>query len=167
MRALLTVTFCANLLLILASLLWLPERVAIHFGRGGFADGWASREVYALLLTAIELPLFALLLVLPRLLRRVPKQWISLPNREHWLDPARAPATYDRLARHTDELGAATFGFLLVAGLLSFEANRLDPPRLDEGLFLIALIAFLAYTAAWVLRLLLTFRVPSAPQGRR
>jgi hypothetical protein len=160
MRVPLILAFSANLVLILVSVISLPERVAIHFGPGGLADGWASRETYAALLMLTELPLFALLLALPRLLRRLPAKWINLPNREHWLSDENILRSIGRITRYTDEFGTATFGFLFVAGLLSFEANRLDPPRLDEGLFLISLAAFLIYTVIWTVRLLLAFRLP-------
>jgi hypothetical protein len=57
------------------------------------------------------------------------------------------------------------FLFLLFAGLLTIRANRSDPVRLEEGLFLIGLVIFLAYTLYWVVGLVRAFRIQAAPPG--
>ena len=48
MRAICYVVFTANVLLMVVSLAILPDQVAIHFGRGGAPDSWASKEVNVL-----------------------------------------------------------------------------------------------------------------------
>ncbi len=57
------------------------------------------------------------------------------------------------------------FLFLLFAGFLTIRANRSDPIRLEEGLFLLGFVIFLAYTLYWVVGLVRAFRVPAAPPG--
>jgi len=49
MRNAFIVSFLANVVLSLASLVILPDRVAIHFGLGGAPDGWASNLTSMLL----------------------------------------------------------------------------------------------------------------------
>ena len=44
--------------------------------------------------------------------------------------------------------------------LLTFEANRLEPVKLNERLFLFALILFLAYSIYWSIKLIRSFRIP-------
>jgi uncharacterized membrane protein len=160
MRRALVLLCILNVALSLVSLSWLPERVAIHFGTGGRPDSWASKEIHALLFLLTQLLMFAIFFSLPWLIECLPTRWISLPHREHWLAPERARQTYARIVRFTDELGVATLGFLAVIGLLTIDANRSQPVRLDEGLFLVTFIAFLAYTLAWSARFILAFRRP-------
>ena len=60
MRTLFCLTFGANVLLWLVSLVVLPDQVAVHFGRGGVPDSWASKEWNALVFVLMEIPLFLL-----------------------------------------------------------------------------------------------------------
>ena len=62
--------------------------------------------------------------------------------------------------------GTAVFLFMLFAALLTIRANRSDPVRFDESLFLTGLVIFLAYTVYWVVALVRAFRIPKAPGGR-
>ncbi|MGZ3614494.1 MAG: DUF1648 domain-containing protein, partial [Syntrophales bacterium] len=48
MRSVFILVFVANVVLSLFSLVLLPSRVAIHFGVGGMANGWAPSCVNAL-----------------------------------------------------------------------------------------------------------------------
>lgn len=158
MRRALILAFLFNIALGLLSLSWLPERVAIHFGPQGVPNGWASREVNAALILLTQLLLFGTFFALPWLLERLPARWINMPRRDYWLAPERARRTRERIVRFTDEFGVATLGFLAVIALLTIDANRTRPVRLDEGLFLVTLAAYLLYMLAWTIRFILAFR---------
>jgi hypothetical protein len=160
MRVALTLSFIANLILALVSVAALPERVAIHFPWGGAADGWASRLDSILLTVTLDALLFLTLWLSPALLRRTPATWVNLPNRAYWLSPERREATIARFSERLWAFGTALFLFLLAVGLLTLEANRSDPVRLDEPLLLVALGGFLAYTLYWAAALLRDFRLP-------
>ena len=58
MRTVFCVVLIANVLLWLVSLVVLPDQVAVHFGRGGVPDSWASKEWNALVFVLLEAPLF-------------------------------------------------------------------------------------------------------------
>jgi uncharacterized protein (DUF58 family) len=58
------------------------------------------------------------------------------------------------------EFGTGLFLFLFVVELLAIEANLSQPVRLNEKLFLLALIFFLLYTLYWCIRLFRAFRLP-------
>ncbi|MBK1702405.1 DUF1648 domain-containing protein [Thiococcus pfennigii] len=163
MRVAFVLSFLANLALALISFAILPERVAIHFAWGGAADGWASRLDATRLTLALDTLLFLTFWFAPALLRRTPARWVNLPNRTYWLSPERREATIARLGQRLWTFGTALFLFLLAAGLLTLEANRADPVRLDEPLFLAALAAFLAYTLYWTLTLVRDLRLPKGP----
>jgi len=159
-RAAFVVSFLANVLLSLASLVILPERVAIHFGIGGAPDGWASGEVSALLTLGIHVLLLFSLYLSPRLLTKVPGKWVSLPNHEYWLAPERRARAVERLSRWMWQYGTALFLFLFYVGLLTMRANLSDPVHLDERALLIGLAVFLGYTTIWTVALVRSFRVP-------
>lgn len=114
----------------------LPDRIPTHFGAGGVPDAWMTRGGYLrfMLALAVGLPLVMAGAVgwLPRLAPRL----VNLPNRDHWLAPARRDATLAFLGRHACRLGCMIV--LMVAGvhLLILRASASSPPRLDEGLFL-------------------------------
>ncbi len=87
MRSAFIVSFVANLVLAIVSTQVLPERVAIHFGAGGAANGWSSTNANALLMAGVDLLLFCSIYFSPWLIERIPARWISLPNRDYWLTP--------------------------------------------------------------------------------
>ena len=161
MRVALTLSFTANLMLTLVSALVLPERVAIHFAWGGAADGWASRLESTLLTVGLDTLLFLSFWFSPALLRWTPTKWVNLPNRAYWLSPERREATIARFSRRLWAFGTALFLFLLAVGLLTLKANRADPVRLDQPLFLVALTLLLAYTLYWTWTLVRDFRLPT------
>jgi hypothetical protein len=162
MRAIFLASFLANVTLALVSSIILPDRIAIHFGQGGIPDGWATNLTSTLTMLGVHSLVFCSLYFSPRLLTAVPAKWISLPNRGYWLRPEHRSQAVEKFCRHIWQFGTALFLFMLFAGLLSLKANLSDPVRLDEGLFFIALVIFLAYTGYWAVTLLKAFRAPSS-----
>jgi uncharacterized membrane protein len=165
MRNLFIASFLANVVLSLVSLAILPDRVAIHFGSGGAPDGWASNLTHTLVMLGAHSLVFGALYFSPSLLATVPGKWISFPNRDFWLAPQRRHRAVERLSRLLWQFGTGVFGLLFFAGLLAIRANRSDPVRLDEGLFLSGLAVFLAFTVYWIVALVRAFRVSGAPAG--
>jgi uncharacterized membrane protein len=162
MRTAFIVSFLANVILAVASLVILPDRVAIHFGLGGSPDGWATKQSNTLIMLAIHTLVFCSLYFSPKLLEAVPVRWISLPNRDFWLRPERRAQAMEKMSRSVWQFGTALFLFLLFMGYLTVKANLSDPVRLDEGPLWFALVIFLIYTGYWVVALLKAFRLPSA-----
>jgi uncharacterized membrane protein len=159
MRVALITSFLANVMVTLVSLLILPERVAIHFGLGGLPDSWASNLNSTLLMLGIHALVFVSLYFSPKLLATMPSRWISLPNRNYWLAPERRSEAVAKFSQFMWQFGTAIFLFMLLAGVLTMRANLSEPVRLEEGVLLIGLAIFLAYTAYWTLALLRAFRV--------
>ena len=160
-RSLFIMSFLANVALALVSLAVLPPRVAIHFGRGGLANGWASNWVNALIFLGTDALLFCSLYFSPRLVFVFPKRWINLPNRDYWLTDENTPRVRSMISSLMWEFGVAVFLFLFVAGLLTIEANLSNPVRLNEKLFFAAFILFMAYTVFWCVRFFRAFRIPA------
>jgi len=143
--------FVANVALTLISIMMLPDRVAIHFGANGTADGWASNNMNALLMTGMHVLLFCLFYFSPRLMLLFPAKWISLPNKAYWLQPAVLPRTQAKMSTFMWHYGIAMFLFLLMIGILSLQADLAPTVRLNLTVFFPALGAFLLYTVIWTL----------------
>ena len=160
MQAAFILSFLANLILSLISLAILPERVGVHFGPGGAADGWVSSLASTLMMLGMNTFVFVLIYFSPRIVDRVPGRWISLPNRDYWLVPERRQQAVAILSDHMWQFGTALFLFMFVAGSLTLRANLSDPIRLNETVFLSALVIFLGYTLYWTIALVRAFRIP-------
>ena len=160
MRTVFCVVFIANVLLWLVSLVVLPDQVAVHFGRGGVPDSWASREWNALVFVLLEAPLFLLLWYAPSLPLGFPPRFVSLPNKEYWLREENQPAFKQKMQHLMAQFGTAFFLFFFYIGVLTVQANLSQPVRLNERAFLPVLVLFLAYTVVWSIGLIRSFRVP-------
>ncbi len=161
MRSAFIVSFVANLVLAIVSTQVLPERVAIHFGAGGTANGWGSTNANALLMAGVNLLLFCSIYFSPWLIERIPARWISLPNRDYWLTPENKERAVEMMREMMWQFGTALFLFLFFTGLLTISANLSRPVRLNEELFLSGLVVFLVYTGYWTIALLRAFRIPA------
>ena len=160
MRKLFILAFLANVVVTLISLAVLPSRVAIHYGANGMANGWAPNYVNILLMTGTHVLLFCSLYFGHRLALWFPLKWINLPNKEYWLSLANKARTMEKMQGLMLQFGVAVFLFLLVAGLLSLQANMTKPVRLNQHVFLPALGAFLGYVIWWTIMYFRAFRIP-------
>lgn len=148
-------------LLVLGGAAHLPERVAIHFGLDGRANGWADRQQATLMFeTLIVVPVIFLLLALA--MEIMPAGAFNLPNRDYWLAPERRAQTVAVISRMVLWIGCLMVLFLAGIFGLTMEANHLTPPHLPMNLFLAPLIGFLAGTGVWTILFLRRFKKPSA-----
>ena len=165
MRNLFIWMFIANIVLTFASLLILPERVAIHFGPGGRADNWASSHFNALLMTTVQVILFCAIYFNRRLVLMFPRKMINLPNREYWLSPANFDRAMGKMQDLLWNIGAVMFLLLFVMGLLSLKANLSAPVRLDEAALFTALGLFTVYIICWLAAYYRAFRIPAGQKA--
>jgi len=159
MRNVFILMLLANVAVTLISLVVLPDRVAIHFGADGVANGWAPNTVNALLMTGTHALLFCLLYFSPRFVLWFPAWCINLPNKEYWLNPVNLSKTREKLQYFMWQFGAAIFLFFLVVGLLSIQANLVSPFRLNLQLFFPVFGLFLLYTIGWIIAFYRAFRI--------
>jgi hypothetical protein len=87
----------------------------------------------------------------------MPVSIINLPNKAFWLSPERREETFAFLYTQLAWLGCALLAFLLFVMELVFRANLHAPPQLNTAAFVPALLAFLCFTAAWIIRLVFHF----------
>ncbi len=134
----------------------LPERVAIHFGINGQADGWADRHqatMFFEMLTVVP----AIFLVLALVMGVMPAGAFNLPHRDYWLAPERRAQTVALISRQLIWMGCLMVLFLAGVFGLTIEANRLASPQLPMTGFLALLVAFLTATAVWTILFLRRF----------
>lgn len=133
----------AALVLLVGGTLWLwpslPERIPLHFGLDGQANGWGGRGML-FLLPALGVGLFGLLTVLAR----VP----HLYNYPFAITPENAPRQY-RLARRL--ILAVRFWAVTLLAVLVGEISQvaLDPAARLRWWSLPAMLAGLAFLLGW------------------
>lgn len=149
----------AALLIYVAS----PEKVAAHFDVRGAADGWMTRESQLLIMLGMNVFVFATFLGCIWLSYKFPSL-INVPNPAYWKREENLPEMRRRLLPFLYEIGVLCFAFLAATELLAFHTNRLDPPRMGGGMYLLFGLLGLGF-AVWFVRTLRQFRVPEEETG--
>ncbi len=140
-----------------------PDHVATHFGWGGRADAWMTREGYLAWILAFGI---AFPVVVTALVGLLPRAWpgaafVNLPNRDHWFAPERRAESFAYLGRHACWLGCLMV--LLAAGVhtLILRAHEAAPPTLPAVPFLALLFGFLLALGVWIAILYRRFHRPA------
>ncbi|GEP45384.1 hypothetical protein BGE01nite_46750 [Brevifollis gellanilyticus] len=130
----------------------LPERVAIHFGANGQANGWSTRTEHCLWLGAAPILVVAFLGLVLWLASAFP-QTLNLPNRDYWMAPERKRDTLFILAGKNLVLAAIMTGFMSCVHWLILTSNAVTPPKLEAGGLLLPVIGLLSLMMIWVVSL--------------
>jgi uncharacterized membrane protein len=160
MRKAFLAIFLLTILFNFLSYVMLPDEIAIHFGREGRADSWASKEINFLILFGMEFLFFTLFWYSPALVMKTPAKWVNLPNKSFWLAEENKPLTKKKLEFLMSQFGIALFVFFFFISILTLDANLSEPVKLNEPLFFTVLIIFLIYTVYWCIKVFISFRVP-------
>src|SRR5260370_5492829 len=94
---------------------------------------------------------------IPRIMAAAPVAWITLTQKEYWLAPARREDTLAYIRVWSAWFGCGLLAFLLFVIELVFRANLHSPPQFNNAAFVPALLAFVAFDAMLILRLILHF----------
>ena len=137
----------------------LPDRVATHWGFDGQPNGWMTRTGATLTLCGIQIGMPLFLAAVTSLASRLPDSMMNIPNREYWLHPDRRSATLEWMNRMMAWIAVLTSLFMIVIGHLAFTANKAGG-GLDTGVFVGALVAYLACVFSLAGRSLYRFRMP-------
>lgn len=132
MKVAFILSFAANLILLIVSVFILPSTVAIHFGSGGNPDSWAPSYVHATIMAGVQVLVFLSVLFSAKILRKLPKSLINLPNKDYWLKGENISKTETIISHETLLFGTATLVFLFVVGLLALEANLSRMPEFSN-----------------------------------
>ena len=136
----------------------LPERLAVHFGPSGEANGWSSRGEFVVLFATMEAFFVLLGVAFAIALGRVPAALINISHKDYWFSPERREESVGFLKNQMLWMETATLGFLVALAQIIFIENLGNaPPRLP-GDFWYVLVAFVAAILWFSLRIVLRFR---------
>ena len=148
-------------LLALAHIAWyyphLPNLMASHFGPSGKADGWMSKQGFALFYLVFIVIYSGLFGCMGSLLRKTPNELFNLPNREYWLAPERREATIKAFSHQFAVFGIAVGAFFIAVMQTIFLTNLGGSSQLSS-LFFVYLVGFLLYTGIWTVQMLKQYR---------
>ena len=140
----------------------LPNVMAQHFGAQGLPNGWAPKEVFFVFSWVLLLGISALLMLSPRMLRRMPASMINLPNKRYWLAPERKDESLAFVERQLKWMAVLTVTFLALVMHLAIRANFEPEHRLENGAFIVILVAFVLSIAWWIKKLYRRFPHPTS-----
>jgi hypothetical protein len=141
----------------------LPDRVATHFGAGGAADGWMTREGYHtfVICFGVGLPLF--ILGTGYIARLLPGM-LNIPNKIYWLAPERRDESFSFICMANAWIACLVMMLIFGIHYLTLQANTLQPPHLPMDQFLPILGAFLVAMAIWLVIVVAHFKRPATDQ---
>jgi len=138
----------------------LPDRVATHFGTGGVANGFMSRDGYLLFMLAFTLVIPLFVVAMTGLLPGIARSPRNIQHYDYWFAPARRDESSARLLNHACLLGCLLVLFFAGMHGALMVANATTPPRLPETAFFTMLAAFLVGIALWIFRMRRMFARP-------
>ena len=136
----------------------LPERLAVHFGASGEADGWSSKGEFVVLFGAMEAFFVLFGVAFAIMLDRIPLALINIPHKNYWFSPERQEESRAFLRNQILWIETATLGFLVALAQLIFKENLGSAlPRLP-GNFWYVLVVFVAAVLSFSVRIIRRFR---------
>ena len=131
----------------------MPDRMAVHFGLAGAPDGWSSRSQFfglSALFLVLNLLIF---LVMPAVLTRYRVVKINVPRASYWLSEENIERFYVLFCSRMGLFGAANVVLGITVLQLVFAANLRPSKTLDNGTFLVSLIAYFVFVIIWLFTL--------------
>ncbi len=139
----------------------LPPQVARHFGVSGEPDAWGSKAqfliVYLSVVAVLAVTFVGSCLAMPKM----PNSIINLPNKDYWLAPERRQETLDYILPRFLWFGSATLLLLFDVSQQSFQVHLGRATKLTHIWF--SLAAYLLFTTAWCVALVLKFSKKGSP----
>ena len=133
----------------------LPENMASHFGAGGRPNDYMSKVPFFWFLAVSAGGSIALVFAAATTLKRLPKRWINIPNREYWLaTDERREVAMNRIAAPMAWIGLLTAALLAVAVEFTIRAN-LHGTNFANDVFIVMMVGYLLLVAAitiWMIR---------------
>ena len=136
----------------------LPATLASHFNAAGAPNSWQPKQAFFAIYGLVTILLVAVYLIVPRVIFMLPPELVNLPNKAYWLSPQRRAETQAFLMDHFATFGAATLTLTIVVFQLAILANIPgNAPSMPPAIWVL-LVAYLAFTAIWIIKLFVKFR---------
>jgi uncharacterized membrane protein len=136
----------------------LPNTLASHFNGAGAPNSWQPKQGFFITYGFVMLLLVAVYLIVPRIIFMLPPELVNLPNKAYWLSPQRRGETHEFLVNHFAAFGAATLTLIIIVFQLAILANIPGNAPSMPPLIWVLLVAYLAFSGLWIVRLLAKFR---------
>jgi uncharacterized membrane protein len=141
----------------------LPDVVASHFGERGNPNGWQAKQIFFAFFVGVSVIATVFTFGIPALVRALPVQLFNLPNKQYWLTGQRREASLEFISGWFGWYGCAMFLLEWYVFEFAIQAN-LRPERVEHPeRLLYVILAFLAFTIAWIARIVVHFSGP--PEG--
>ena len=135
---------------------FLPDRMASHFDAYGRPSGWSGKIAFFSIYASVVLLMAAIQIMTRLSLAKTPSSLINLPNKNYWLAPERRAQSMAILEKYMTAFWSATLIFLICTMDLAFGVNLGRNQALGEWFFLL-LAAFILFTLAWTVSLIMRF----------
>lgn len=130
----------------------MPDPMASHFGTGGAANGWMSKDGFFIFEAALFLLMILSFIVMPWYFEKNKvRAGINMPNKEYWLAPERIDYFYKYFRVSFLWFGVATLILLVGTMQLTFEANLQANPVLNNTKFLIIFVGYMTFVIVWMI----------------
>lgn len=96
-----------------------PPEVIGHFGANNGEPRFDPTPQFVVSMTVLVLVIVVVFATIPGMMRRIPIEFINMPNREQWNTPARREVLARRTGADMTLLGAATVFLFVVTMVLS------------------------------------------------
>jgi uncharacterized membrane protein len=142
----------------------LPEVVQSHFNGQGHPNGWQTKAVFFSFFVGVTVLSTFFTFGLPALIGALPAQLFNLPNKKYWLAPEHRAASLDFISGWFAWFGCAVFFVACYTFDYAIRSN-LEPGHVSHPERLLYLIvAFLAFTLVWIVRMFVRFPPPRRMQ---
>jgi len=142
----------------------LPQKLATHFGAGGAANGWMDKGGFLVFYLGLCAFMVAIFLLMPRFVALFPDSMINLPNKEYWLAPERRALTMGMMGENMAWLGVLVLALFIGMGYLTFQADLMPQPHLDEAAGAVMMGAFFVCMIIWLVRFIRAFSKKEPPR---
>ena len=153
MKIWLYITLAIGLVVQMIYFFVLPETIANHFGSNGMPNGWMSNKANLLVSSMVIIINSIIFLSVPQILKSMPVKYVSFPKKEYWLAPERKNNSIALMSNWVTFFGLITNIFLISIFHMVYMANKINPPRLNEDLFISLLIVYFLVLIIWLILL--------------
>lgn len=138
----------------------MPTTMASSFGAGGQAQKWTARQTFFTTMGVLHVGVTLLLWGTAYLMKIIPMRMMNIPKKDYWADPEHEDEARDFLYTYMLWFACATVALLNAIVYLTCRANLNPGQGMGPWAWVVA-GAYLVWTIAWTVRMILKFyRIP-------